>query len=36
MAKDLLKRVCMCRGEEIRLVLDKYQSPSIKNPEQNL
>ena len=36
MAKDLLKRVCLCRGEEIHLVLDKYQSPSIKDLERNL
>ena len=36
MAKDLLKRVCLCRGEEIHLVLDKYQSPSTKDPERNL
>lgn len=36
MAKDLLERVCSSRGEQIHLVLDKYQSPSIKDPERNL
>ena len=36
MAKDLLDRVCSSRAEQIHLVLDKYQSPSIKDPERNL
>ena len=36
MAKDLLAKVCLYRGEKIHLVLDKYQSPSIKDTERNL
>ena len=36
MARDLLVKVCSMRGEEIHLVLDKYVSPSIKDPERKL
>jgi hypothetical protein len=36
MARDLLTKVCFSRGEQIHLVLDKYQTPSIKDAEQNL
>lgn len=35
MAADLLAKVCANQGEEIHLVLDKYQSPSIKDPERS-
>ena len=34
MAQDLLVKVCSSRGEQIHLVLDKYQFPSIKDCEQ--
>ena len=34
MATDLLKRVCLCRGEDITWY--NYQSPSIKDLERNL
>ena len=36
MAKDLLTKVCSSRGEQIHLVFDKHQSPSIKDAERNL
>ena len=36
MAKDLLTKICSCHGEQVHLVLDKYQTPSIKDPERNL
>jgi len=36
MARDLLAKICSCRGEQVHLVLDKYQSPSIKDAERNL
>ena len=36
MARDVLKRVCRSHGEQIHLVLDKYQSPSIKYSERIL
>ena len=36
MARDLLAKVCLCRGEEVHLVLDKYQTQSIKDAERNL
>ena len=32
-ARDLLAKVCLSRGEQGHLVLDKYQSPSIKDDE---
>ena len=34
MAEDLLKKVCTTKANEIHLVLDKYQSPSIKDCER--
>ncbi len=36
MARDLLVKICSCHGEQVHLVLDKYQSPSIKDAEHNL
>ncbi len=36
MARDLLRKICSCHGEQVHLVLDKYQSPSIKDAERNL
>ena len=36
MARDLLGKVCSYRGEQIHLVLDKYQSPSINDCKRNL
>ena len=36
MARDLLVKVCSNRGEQIHLVLDKYQTPSIKDAERCL
>jgi hypothetical protein len=36
MATYLLTKMCSSRGEQIHLVLDKYQSPSIKDTERNL
>lgn len=36
MARDLLVKICSCHGEQVHLVLDKYQSPSIKDAERNL
>ena len=36
MARDLLEKICSCCGEQVHLVLDKYQSPSIKDAERNL
>ena len=33
MARDLLVKLSSMRGKEIHLVLDKYQSPSIKDLE---
>ena len=36
MARDLLAKICLCHGEQVHLVLDKYQSPSIKDAEHNL
>ncbi len=33
MARNL---ICSCHGEQVHLVLDKYQSPSIKDAERNL
>ena len=36
MARDLLTNLCSCHGEQVHLVLDKYQSPSIKDAERNL
>ena len=35
MARDLLAKVCLSRGDQIHLVLDQYQSPS-KDDEQNM
>ena len=34
MARDLLVKVSFYQGEEIHLLFDKYQSPSIKDTEQ--
>ena len=36
MSKDLLTKVCSSRGEKVHLVLDKFQSPSIKDTKRNL
>jgi len=36
MASDLLVKICSSHGEQVHLVLDKYQSPSIKDSERNL
>ena len=36
MARDLQVKVCACHGEQVHLVLDKYQSPSIKDSERIL
>ena len=36
MARDLLVKICSYCGEQVHLVLDKYQSPSIKDAEHNL
>ena len=36
MARDLLVKICSYCGEQVHLVLDKYQSPSIKDAERNL
>ena len=36
MARNLVVKTCSCCGEEVHLVLDKYQSPSIKDAERNL
>ena len=36
MARDLLVKICSYCGEQVHLVLHKYQSPSIKDAERNL
>ena len=36
MARDLLAKVCLSRGEQVHLVLDKYQTLSIKDAERHL
>ena len=36
MARDLLVKISLCRGEQVHLELDKYQTPSIKDAERNL
>lgn len=36
MARDLMVKICSSRGEEIHLLLDKYQAPSIKDSERQL
>ena len=36
MASDILVKICSSHGKQVHLVLDKYQSPSIKDSERNL
>ena len=36
MARDLLVKISFCPGEEIHIVFDRYQSPSIKDTERKL
>ena len=36
MARDLLAKVFLSHGDQVLLVLDKYQTPSIKDTEQYL
>ena len=36
MARDLLAKVCLSRGEQVHLALNKYQTPSIKDVERYL
>ena len=36
MTRDLLMKICLCHGEQVHLVLDKYQSPPIKDAEHKL
>ena len=34
MARDLLVKACSLRGQELHIVFDKYEHPSIKDPER--